>query len=172
MSISLSGNRPMALSPPPLSVLSESDRSSAAPSPAGSPSSSRTSVNILDSSVSSWYGWVCCAAINRLAQSGHFSASRYFAVLNFWWVLCSAFCWVFHNKLCNFFFRCGCTWNWAGSWDRCAEFFRIFPFVEHSRHHFLRRCNVHNARGPRCPWCAAPSGECHMMQRVSYAGNP
>ncbi len=40
----------------------------------------------------------------------------------------------FHNPFCNAMYRCGCTWNWAGGWDKC---------------------NVHNPTGPRCPWCAA-----------------
>ena len=41
---------------------------------------------------------------------------------------------VIHNKFCNFLFKCGCTWNWDGGW---------------------KDCNVHNAEGPRCPWCRA-----------------
>lgn len=27
--------------------------------------------------------------------------------------------WVFHNPVCNWLFRCGCTWNWEGGWDAC-----------------------------------------------------
>mmetsp|Transcript_67006 Transcript_67006/g.157216 ORF Transcript_67006/g.157216 Transcript_67006/m.157216 type:complete len:238 (-) Transcript_67006:34-747(-) len=41
---------------------------------------------------------------------------------------------VVHNKFCSLLFRCNCTWEWAGGWDNC---------------------NVHNATGPRCPWCVA-----------------
>eukprot|EP01102_Stenamoeba_stenopodia_P004219 TRINITY_DN1447_c0_g1_i1.p1 TRINITY_DN1447_c0_g1~~TRINITY_DN1447_c0_g1_i1.p1 ORF type:complete len:212 (-),score=12.46 TRINITY_DN1447_c0_g1_i1:160-741(-) len=41
---------------------------------------------------------------------------------------------ILHNSTCDFIFRCGCTWNWAGGWDKC---------------------NVHNASGPKCPWCLA-----------------
>jgi hypothetical protein len=41
---------------------------------------------------------------------------------------------IIHNKFCNFLFKCGCTWNWDGGW---------------------KDCNVHNAEGPRCPWCRA-----------------
>lgn len=26
---------------------------------------------------------------------------------------------VFHNPYCNFLFRCGCTWNWSGGWEKC-----------------------------------------------------
>ena len=137
MPISPHSSMPNTLSsPPPLSELSDSERSprtstSAALSPVESPSSSRASVNGIDSLVSSSCNWGCCAAVNSVFQ---LCAGQSFAVLNFWWVLCSAFCWVFHNKLCNFFFRCGCTWNWAGSWDRYAGCFSIFtPFV----HSFL-----------------------------------
>ena len=45
-------------------------------------------------------------------------------------------CWMtlFHDKVCGFVAKCGCTWPWAGGW---------------------RRCNVHNHTGPRCPWCVA-----------------
>jgi hypothetical protein len=43
---------------------------------------------------------------------------------------------IIHNKFCNFLFKCGCTWNWDGGW---------------------KDCNVHNAEGPRCPWCCARS---------------
>lgn len=47
---------------------------------------------------------------------------------------CQAFQFVFHNEYCGWLFRCGCVWQWAGGWD-C--------------------CNVHNAHGPKCPWCMA-----------------
>jgi hypothetical protein len=45
---------------------------------------------------------------------------------------------VFHNPLCNFMFKCGCTWNWAGGWDQC---------------------NIHSTDPDvaKCPWCSAPS---------------
>lgn len=39
---------------------------------------------------------------------------------------------VFHNPYCGVLFRCHCTWPWAGGSDPC---------------------NIHHARGPRCPWC-------------------
>lgn len=42
------------------------------------------------------------------------------------------FNWIFHNPFCGVIFRCGCTWPWAGGWSNC---------------------NVHNASGPKCPWC-------------------
>eukprot|EP00434_Breviolum_minutum_P025298 symbB.v1.2.022351.t1/scaffold1977.1/size96879/6 len=48
--------------------------------------------------------------------------------------LCECFQQVVHNKFCSWLFRCGCTWEWAGGWNRC---------------------NVHNAFGPKCPWCVA-----------------
>ena len=42
---------------------------------------------------------------------------------------------IIHNPFCNFIFKCGCTWNWDGGWDRC---------------------NVFNTVGaPKCPWCTA-----------------
>ena len=47
---------------------------------------------------------------------------------------CQAFQVLFHNAFCGWAFRCGCVWPWAGGWD-C--------------------CNVHNATGPKCPWCLA-----------------
>ena len=47
---------------------------------------------------------------------------------------CQALQVTFHNAFCGWAFRCGCTWQWAGGWD-C--------------------CNVHNTRGPKCPWCMA-----------------
>jgi hypothetical protein len=172
MPISLSREKPDALSLPLFSELSENERSprtstSAVPSPQESPSSSRTSVSALDSRSSSC-DWIRFAAANVLIKSSQLCAGQSFAALNFLWALCSAFCWVFHNKLCNFFFRCGCTWNWAGSWDRCAIYFHMLSPFAHSCTHLSPRCNVHNARGPRCPWCAAPSGECHMMHRAHY----
>jgi len=37
------------------------------------------------------------------------------------------------HPACNFFFRCGCT---------------LFGLAAH--------CNVHEAAGPRCPWCTRP----------------
>jgi hypothetical protein len=37
------------------------------------------------------------------------------------------------HPVCNFTFRCGC------------ELFLL-----------ARRCNIHQARGPHCPWCAHP----------------
>ncbi|CAJ1345669.1 unnamed protein product [Effrenium voratum] len=49
-------------------------------------------------------------------------------------LMCETFQQVVHNKFCNLLFRCNCTWEWAGGWDNC---------------------NVHNATGPRCPWCVA-----------------
>ncbi|CAL1172065.1 unnamed protein product [Cladocopium goreaui] len=48
--------------------------------------------------------------------------------------LCEGFQQVVHNKFCNWLFRCGCTWEWAGGWNKC---------------------NVRNAFGPKCPWCVA-----------------
>eukprot|EP00913_Durusdinium_trenchii_P005758 g5372.t1 len=48
--------------------------------------------------------------------------------------LCEGFQQVVHNKFCSWLFRCGCTWEWSGGWDNC---------------------NVHNASGPKCPWCVA-----------------
>jgi hypothetical protein len=42
---------------------------------------------------------------------------------------------IFENKVCNYIFRCGCTWNWAGGWNQC---------------------NVHNhslAESDKCPFC-------------------
>jgi hypothetical protein len=42
--------------------------------------------------------------------------------------------WLLHNPYCGEMFQCGCTWNFAGGWSRC---------------------NVHNAEGPHCPFCAA-----------------
>jgi hypothetical protein len=41
---------------------------------------------------------------------------------------------VFMLKYCDFIFRCGCTWAWAGG---------------------VSKCNIHNPDGPHCPWCAA-----------------
>jgi hypothetical protein len=126
MSVSLYGRTPSALSPPPLSEFSDSERSprsstSAATSAAQSPVSSRASVNAPEYSVSSCCKWGCCAAVTAAVKISHVNAGHSFATLNLVWVLCSAFCWIFHNRLCNFFFRCGCTWNWAGSWDRYAR---------------------------------------------------
>lgn len=44
------------------------------------------------------------------------------------------FDWVMHNPTCGQLFQCGCTWNWAGGWDRC---------------------NVHDPHQPHCPFCEA-----------------
>ena len=165
MSVSLYGRTPSALSPPPLSEFSDSERSprsstSAATSAAQSPVSSRASVNAPEYSVSSCCKWGCCAAVTAAVKISHVNAGHSFATLNLVWVLCSAFCWIFHNRLCNFFFRCGCTWNWAGSWDRYACSFYTVPCLARKLTPLVfRSCNVHNSRGPRCPWCAAPSGE-------------
>lgn len=49
---------------------------------------------------------------------------------------CYWFSTIIHNKFCNFLFKCGCTWSWAGGW---------------------KDCNVHNLEGPRCPWCLSRS---------------
>ncbi len=162
MSISLSGKRPDSLSPPPLSELSDSERSprtstSAAPSPLDSPSSSRTSVNAPDSSNISCCNWIFKATAGALVKVTQLSDGQSFAIMNFVWVLCSAFCWVFHNKLCNFFFRCGCTWNWSGSWDRYASYF----LFEHTRALIYRSDAmstmrvVHDARGVQRPVVSA-----------------
>ena len=43
-----------------------------------------------------------------------------------------AFQYIIHNPTCNFLFKCGCTWTWAGGWNRC---------------------NIWNSSGPKCPWC-------------------
>ena len=44
---------------------------------------------------------------------------------------------IIHNPFCNWLFKCGCTWNWDGGWNRC---------------------NVFNTVGaPKCPWCTAAS---------------
>ena len=37
-----------------------------------------------------------------------------------------------HN-VCDLFYDCGCTWLWAGG---------------------DAHCNIHEANGPHCPWCA------------------
>jgi hypothetical protein len=50
-------------------------------------------------------------------------------------LLASSVEYVFHNPYCNLLFRCGCTWNWSGGWEKC---------------------NFHNLTGPKCPWCSAP----------------
>jgi hypothetical protein len=43
------------------------------------------------------------------------------------------FQYVIHNPTCNFLFKCGCTWTWAGGW---------------------KHCNIWNTNGgPKCPWC-------------------
>ena len=129
MSISLHGRGTSTLSPPPLSQLSDSEHSprtsssvsiSAKPFPIQSPVSSRASLNAPQLEVGSCCRLNCCAVNSAAVKSFQSNASETFAALNISWVLCSAFCWVFHNRLCNFFFRCGCTWNWAGSWDRCV----------------------------------------------------
>jgi hypothetical protein len=125
MSVSLYGRESSTLSPPPLSELSDSEPSprsgssvsSVVHSPVESPLSSRGSVNVRDDANSTCGKWRCCAAVSTFYRT-QFSSCESFAALNLTWVLCSAFCWIFHNRLCNFFFRCGCTWNWAGSWDR------------------------------------------------------
>jgi hypothetical protein len=117
------------LSPPPLSQLSDTEHSprtstsvatSVEPSPVQTPVSSRASVNALEYNLSSCCKCSCCAADTSAVEGSQLSDAESFAVLNLSWVMCSAFCWIFHNRLCNFFFRCGCTWNWAGSWDRCV----------------------------------------------------
>ena len=138
MSVSLYGRGSSTLSPPPLSELSDSDRSprsgssasSVVHSPVESPVSSRGSVNVHDDALSTCCKWSCCAAVNTAVRT-QLSSSESFAALNLTWVLCSAFCWIFHNRLCNFLFRCGCTWNWAGSWDRyvCSR----ISYVLHQR---------------------------------------
>lgn len=129
MPISLHG-RLDTLSPPPLSELSDNECSistdaSAATTPIQSVASSRSSTTAPESSVPCCK-WGCCVAVSSTFKLLEISGAQSFAVLNVLWVLCSAFCWVFHNKLCNFFFRCGCSWNWAGSWDRCVDLFCIF----------------------------------------------
>ena len=43
-----------------------------------------------------------------------------------------AFQYIIHNPTCNFLFKCGCTWTWAGGWNHC---------------------NIWNSSGPKCPWC-------------------
>jgi hypothetical protein len=65
----------------------------------------------------------------------------YIIAMWFWDVL-------WENKYCNFLFRCGCTWNWDGGWDKC---------------------NVHNATGPRCPFCAATGVVAWLSQIRLYA---
>ena len=158
--LSLASDRSNTLSPPPLSELSDSDRgSSAAPSPFESPASSRASIDAPGSVMGSCCKWGCCAAVTASFKSSQISGCQSFAALNLSWVLCSAFSWIFHNKLCNFLFRCGCTWNWAGSWDRYVNAFSISLRSSSIRNSSSCSCNVHNARGPRCPWCATPSGE-------------
>jgi len=127
--LSLTADR-TALSPPPLSELSDSEgSSSAAPSPFESPASSRASISAPDSMATSCCKWGCCGAVTAAAKIAQLSGGQSFAALNLSWVLCSAFTWIFHNVLCNFLFRCGCTWNWAGSWDRYAHCFCIFTAV-------------------------------------------
>lgn len=49
-------------------------------------------------------------------------------VIGFYWN------WTIHNPVCNFIFKCGCRVEWDGGWATC---------------------NIHNATGPRCPWCAS-----------------
>jgi hypothetical protein len=49
-------------------------------------------------------------------------------VYAYWWD------WLMHDVYCDFMFKCGCTWIFAGGWDDC---------------------NVHNASGPKCPYCTA-----------------
>ena len=48
--------------------------------------------------------------------------------------LCWLFQYAFHNPMCGFVFRCGCTFPWLGGW---------------------KNCNVHNPNSPHCPWCIA-----------------
>jgi hypothetical protein len=40
---------------------------------------------------------------------------------------------IFHNPTCDWMFKCGCTWDWDGGWDRC---------------------NIHNPEPPHCPFCS------------------
>lgn len=44
-----------------------------------------------------------------------------------------SFQYIIHNPTCNFLFKCGCTWEWAGGW---------------------KNCNIWSD-GPKCPWCLA-----------------
>ena len=56
---------------------------------------------------------------------------------------------IIHNKFCNWLFRCGCTWTWAGGWDRC---------------------NVFNTQGlPKCPWCTAASNVSWTTDHLLFA---
>jgi hypothetical protein len=52
-----------------------------------------------------------------------------------WAVFSVALGQIFTLKLCDFFFRCGCTWPWDGG---------------------VKRCNIFTPGVPHCPWCAAP----------------
>jgi len=89
----------------------------------------------LDFSIKMWrreepegkQGWASKEVFTRVAR---WVGELAVFVPTFW-----AFEWVFHNAYCNFLFQCGCTWNWAGGWNKC---------------------NVHNLHGPQCPWCIAP----------------
>eukprot|EP01129_Flabellula_baltica_P007727 TRINITY_DN3023_c0_g1_i1.p1 TRINITY_DN3023_c0_g1~~TRINITY_DN3023_c0_g1_i1.p1 ORF type:complete len:158 (+),score=10.71 TRINITY_DN3023_c0_g1_i1:2-475(+) len=47
-------------------------------------------------------------------------------------LFCLGFDYLFENVYCDFLFKCGCTWNWAGGWDQC---------------------NIFNEEGPHCPFC-------------------
>jgi hypothetical protein len=60
-------------------------------------------------------------------------------------VFVNAVNWTFHNKYCNFLLVCGCTWNWAGSWDQC---------------------NIHDPDPavPKCPWCAASGWSIYLTE--------
>lgn len=53
--------------------------------------------------------------------------------------------WAFHNPMCNFMFKCGCTWNWSGGWDEC---------------------NIHSTDPavPHCPLCSAPPSTAWITQ--------
>lgn len=51
--------------------------------------------------------------------------------------------WVFHNPMCDFMFKCGCTWNWDGGWDNC---------------------NIHDPSAPHCPYCSAPPSTAWITQ--------
>ena len=69
------------------------------------------------------------------AEHGHFCAwsLRLMAVL-FAVVYSIAFQYAFENSFCDLMFSCGCTFPWSGGDGKC---------------------NVYNAVGPRCPFCAS-----------------
>lgn len=78
----------------------------------------------------------CSGISEEERKADHNEVTRKGFTTSLEFILASGICYgferVIHNKYCDFLFKCGCTWSWAGGWSDC---------------NFLKE------GVPKCPWC-------------------